>query len=264
MNHIAPGLPGVFCFPRQAGGYVALLCLCAGVVPCLAQGKEGPRVLIPQPLGAAPGVPTRLTLRGLRLDTATEVRCQAPKATARLLGKGKAGGVPKPEDLPRLGDTQVELELTLPPDYPGRTVTVSVVTPAGESPPHPLLVERSPVAAEKEPNDGFRTAGPVVLPLELHGAIDRPQDVDVFRFEGKAGQRLVAEVHAARLGSPLDPVLTLYDAAGQTLASCDDAAGSADARLEVVLPRDGVYYLAVTDANDQGGSMYLYRLSVRR
>src|SRR5262249_44853995 len=147
------------------------------VVSSSAQVKEGPKVLVPLPLGAAPGMPTLLTLRGLRLDTATEVRCQAPKARAKLLGKGKAG-VPKPEDAPRLGDTQVEIELTLPPDYPGRTVTVSVVTPAGESPAHPLLVERGPVVAEKEPNNGFREAQPITVPLELQGAIGRPQDVD--------------------------------------------------------------------------------------
>jgi hypothetical protein len=228
--------------------------------------KEGPKVLVPLPLGVPVGTPTRLTLRGLRLETATEVRCQAPKATAKLLSKGKAG-LPKPEDAPRLGDTQVEMELTLPPDYPGRTVTVSVVTPAGESPAQPLLVERGPVVAEKEPNNGFREAQPVTLPLELQGAIGQPQDVDVFRFEGKAGQKLIVEVFAARFGSPLDSILTLYDAAGRIVARSDDVDGSTDSRrtdsrLEITVPSDGAYLLEVADANDLGGPQYLYRLAV--
>ncbi len=217
-------------------------------------------MLVPLPLGVAAGATTRLTLRGLRLDTATEVRCQAPKARAKLLSKGKAG-VPKAEDVPRLGDTQVEMELTLPSDHPGRTVTVTVVTPAGESPAHPLLVERDPVLAEKEPNNGFREAQPIAVPGELQGSIGQPQDVDVFRIEGKAGQRLVLEVLAARFGSPLDALLTLYDAGGQVVAGSDDVDGSTDARIEITLPRDGVYYLGVADANDQGGPQYLYRLS---
>jgi hypothetical protein len=224
--------------------------------------KEGPKLLVPIPLGVPPGIPTRLTFRGLRLDTVTEVRCQAPKATAKLLSKGKAG-VPRPEEAPRLGDTQVEMELTLPPDYPGRTVTVSVVTPAGESPAQPLLVERDPILAEKEPNNGFREAQPVVLPLELQGTVGQPQDVDVFRIEARAGQRLVLEVFAARFGSPLDPLLTLYDAAGRIVARSDDVDGSTDARIEITLPGDGAYLLEVADANDQGGPQYLYRLSAR-
>jgi hypothetical protein len=165
--------------------------------------------------------------------------------------------------VPRLGDTQVEMELTLPPDHPSQTVTVSVVTPAGESPAHPLLVERDPILAEKEPNNGFRAAQPIAFPLELQGSIGQPQDVDVFRFEGKAGQRLVVEVFAARFGSPLDPLLTLYDSGGQVVAGSDDVDGSTDARIDVALPRDGVYYLSVADANDQGGPHYLYRLSAR-
>jgi hypothetical protein len=241
---------------------LAILCLLLGGAAASAQGKEGPKVLVPMPLGVAAGATTRLTLRGLRLDTATEVRCQAPKARAKLLGKGKVG-VPKAEDAPRLGDTQVEMELTLPPDHPGRTVTVTVVTPAGESPAHPLLVERAPVLAEKEPNNGFREAQPIAVPVELQGSIGQPQDVDVFRIEGKAGQRLVLEVLAARFGSPLDPLLTLYDSGGQVVAGSDDVDGSTDARIEITLPRDGAYYLGVADANDQGGPQYLYRLSVR-
>jgi hypothetical protein len=236
----------------------------ACLVPSAAsapQGKEPPRVVVASPLGVGVGSTTRLTLRGLRLDDATEVRCHAPKARARLLGKGKAP-VGNPLEVPLLGDTRIEMEVTLPEDHPGHTVTVSVVTAAGESPPQALLVERGPVVAEREPNDGFTEAQPVTLPLELRGSIGRPQDVDLFGLQGRARQRLVCEIFAARVGSPLDALLTLYDQRGSVVASNDDAGGSSDPRLEVVLPHDGVYFLGVTDANDQGGPLYLYRLSV--
>jgi hypothetical protein len=233
------------------------------VIPLLAAAPpELPKVTVVAPLGIAPGVKTRLTIRGLRLDSATEVRCQEPKATAKLLTKSKVG-VPNPQDLDQLGDKQVEAEVTLPPDYPNRTVTVSVVTPAGESRAHELLVERAPVLDEKEPNNGFRQAQTIALPQEVQGRIDPAKDVDLFRFKGKAGQRLTIEVFAARYGSPLDALLTLYDDAGHILASCDDSGDSADPRLEVTLPKDGMYCVGVSDANDQGGATYLYRLSVR-
>lgn len=238
-----------------------MLSLCAAG-PKKAAPKELPRVIVSTPLGIAPGVPTRLVLRGLRLDQATEVRCQEPRATAKLLKKSKVG-VPNPQDLARVGDTQVEAEVTLPPDYPNRTVTVSVLTPAGESPAHALRIDRGPIVAEKEPNNGFRQAQPLQLPQEVEGRIEQGKDVDLYRFDGTAGQRIAMEIFAARFGSALDARLTVYDAEGRILASCDDVAGSADPRLEVTLPRSGVYYVGVIDANDQNGPAHVYRLSVR-
>ena len=224
--------------------------------------KELPKVVVVLPLSITPGVPTRLTIRGLRLDTATEVRCQEPKSSAKLLTKKKVGVSP-PQDVNRLGDTQVEAEVTLPADYPNRTVTVSVLTPAGESNYHTLLIDRGPIVAEKEPNNGFLQAQAIQLPQEIQGSINQSKDVDLFRFEGKAGQQLTVEVFAARYGSALDSLLTLYDGEGRILASSDDIDGSADSRLEITLPKAGGYYVGVIDANDQGGATHIYRLSVQ-
>src|SRR5207248_10303875 len=106
-------------------------------------------------------------------------------------------------------------------------------------------------------------AQPVTPGQEVQGAIGQKQDVDVYRFEGKAGQQLVAGVLAARYGSALDSFLTLHDGEGRTLASNDDSDGSPDSRVERRLPRDGTYYLSVIDANDQGGPAHVYRLALR-
>jgi len=101
------------------------------------------------------------------------------------------------------------------------------------------------------------------LPQNVDGVIGQPRDVDVFRLEAKAGQEVVLEVLAARYGSPLDSILTLYNADGQILASNDDHDGSPDSRIVATLPKTGTYYLAVIDANDQGGPAYGYRLVVQ-
>jgi hypothetical protein len=246
---------------------LALLLVALLPLPLFGQRKKpapaaGPKIVVAIPLGLKPGAATRLTLRGLKLDAVTEVRCQGPKASAKLLKKGGVA-VPSQQDVNRVGNTQAEVEITLPPDYPARTVTVTVLTAAGESPPHALLVDRGPVVAEKEPNNGFRVAQPLALGQEVQGTVSHNQDVDVYRFEGKAGQHVVAEVLAARYGSALDSLLTLYDGAGNALASNDDNDGSPDSRVESRLPRDGVYYLSVIDANDQGGPAHVYRLSLR-
>ena len=80
-----------------------------------------------------------------------------------------------------------------------------VVTPNGETKPHLILLETTlPLIQEKEPNDGFRAAQAVVLPIVVEGSIGRPKDVDMVRFVGKKGQKLHAEVLASRFGSPLE------------------------------------------------------------
>ena len=67
---------------------------------------------------------------------------------------------------------------------------------------------------------------------------------------------------AARYGSGLDALLTLYDANGQQVASKDQG-DATDLRLELKLPRDGVYYLSLIDAHDTGGPAHVYRLVVQ-
>jgi hypothetical protein len=211
------------------------------------------------PLGLIPDATTKVTLRGMKLDNATSLRFPQSKATAKIITKGKAEVPDKNPD--KVGDSQVVAEMTLPSSPPSGPLTVVVVTPDGETKPHTLLVETTlPVIAEKEPNDGFAQAQPIAIPQVIDGIINHPRDVDVFRFEGKAGAQLVFEVLAARHGSGLDSILTLYDSGGQEVACNDDMADSVDSRLEVTLPRNGIYYLSLIDAHDSGGPEHAYRL----
>ena len=132
----------------------------------------------------------------------------------------------------------------------------------------PFSVDTLPECLEKEPNDATPTAQAVTLPVIVNGRIDRPGDWDVFRFEGRAGQEIVAEVSARRLESPLDSVLELFDAAGKRLAFNDDHEDKfddlrthhADSLIHFTLPADGVYYVRLGDAQRHGGPEYAYRL----
>jgi hypothetical protein len=223
-----------------------------------------PKVVVAAPLGLTPGKRTIFHIRCLKLDAATEVRLHDPKATAKILSKGKAG-LPNKEkdDVARYGDTQIEIEATLSADYAGPTVTFTVVTPAGESTPHTLFVDHAPVVAEQKPNNSFQKAQPVHLGQTIEGVVNPASDVGVFRFDGKQGQQIVLEVFAARYGSPLDSLLTLYDAEGRIVASNDDVDGTADSRIEATLPATGAYYVSVVDANDVGSPSNVYRLVTR-
>jgi hypothetical protein len=131
-------------------------------------------------------------------------------------------------------------------------------------------VDDLPQQSEAEPNDTPQRAQAVALPQVVNGRIGHPGDVDIWRLTGKAGQEVVAEVCARRLGSPLDSALRLLDAVGASVAANDDhddpEAGllthQADAYLRAKLPADGDYLLQVMDAQGKGGPEYVYRLRV--
>jgi hypothetical protein len=247
---------------------IATVFLALALLPGAAQDKKKPapkaepRVLFTIPLGVAPGKTTKLIIRGSKLDDAIDVKLDGARGSVKILGKGKAAVPDKNPD--KVGDTQIEIELKLD-GQPDKPVALVVITPAGHTKPHPILVETVlPVMAEKEPNDGFRAAQPITLPVVIEGAIDRPKDVDVFRIDGKKGQKLSAEVLASRHGSPLDSILTLHDAKLEQIAGNDDfAAEHRDAKIETTLPADGVYYLSLIDAHDTGSNLHVYRLVVK-
>lgn len=223
------------------------------------KAKDLPKIILAQPFGLSPGSTTRVTLRGLKLDSAREVK--TTKGTAKLLKKMKVA-VPQMMEASRVGDTQVELDVSLPADIAGGEVELTVVTDAGTA-ARKLFVDRTPPVAEKEPNDGFKQAQAVKVGQTVTGTIGRAQDVDVFKFDAKANDKVVVEVFAARLGSALDSFLTVYDADGQVVATSDDTEGSSDSRLELTLAKAGSYYASVTDAHDQGGALHPYRLVIR-
>ncbi|MBC8868535.1 MAG: PPC domain-containing protein, partial [Planctomycetes bacterium] len=134
----------------------------------------------------------------------------------------------------------------------------------------PFAVDTLPECVEQEPNDPTEKAQSITLPITVNGRIDAPGDRDVFRFEGRAGQEIVAEIYARRLDSPLDSLLKLTDASGKQLALNDDHEdkGSglnthhADSWISFTLPADGVYYVTLDDAQQAGGPEYAYRLRI--
>jgi hypothetical protein len=134
----------------------------------------------------------------------------------------------------------------------------------------PFAVDTLPECLEKESNNAPRSAQLVRLPVIVNGRIDSSGDSDVFRFEGRAGDKIVAEAQARRFGSPVDSVLTLTDAEGRQLAFNDDhedkGAGltthHADSWLCATLPADGAYYVHLSDAQSKGGAEYAYRLRI--
>ncbi|MHC4403200.1 MAG: hypothetical protein ACYTG0_26360 [Planctomycetota bacterium] len=134
----------------------------------------------------------------------------------------------------------------------------------------PFALDTLPECFDEESNNDPAHAQKVKLPVIVNGRTDQPDDWDVFQVEGRAGERIVAEVHARRLESPMDSMLKLTDSAGKLLALNDDHqdVGSgvnthhADSYLMAELPEDGTYYVHLGETARNGGKEYAYRLRI--
>ena len=133
----------------------------------------------------------------------------------------------------------------------------------------PLRIDMTSELLDQEPNDTPQTAQAVNLPIIINGRIDRPGDVDVFRFD--AHGTVVVEVYARRAGSPLDSSVSLTDATGAEIGFNDDFRDDAqplithhaDSLLTAVVSGKGPYCLHVSDAQRKGGKDFIYRLYIR-
>lgn len=121
--------------------------------------------------------------------------------------------------------------------------------------PHATLVET-------EPNDREHPQG-ITLPVTISGRIDARGDIDVYEFETKKGQAATFTLEGPSLGSPLDPVLLVRDAAGKVLQRANDPAGK-DTTLTFNPAQDGKYRIEIRDLNGDGGPGYVYRLRCLR
>ncbi len=140
------------------------------------------------PLGVRKGEPTEVRLEGFNLAGVESVTVQPP-ASAGLWD----------------------------------TFETRVTTPKGKSlNPIRLAVGEYPEILEKEAGSGLASAIPVQIPVVINGRIDSgpspgPSDEDLFRFKARKGQKMILEVEADRLGSPLDSLLEVLDSKGRPI-----------------------------------------------
>ncbi|MDR2757163.1 MAG: PPC domain-containing protein [Planctomycetaceae bacterium] len=130
-----------------------------------------------------------------------------------------------------------------------------------------------PELLESEPNNNRKQAEKISLPVIVNGQISEQNDVDYFSFEGQKGSRVVLDVAARSLNSPLDASIELIGADGNIVAANDDRADSnglniglethhADPYLNIELPADGIYTVRLFNTIKRGNSEFGYRLRI--
>lgn len=160
------------------------------------------------------------------------------------------------------GATQIRTALRMQPAAGAQEFRVT--TAAGTSNAVPVIAGEFEEINEAEPNNRIPDATPVTLPVVCNGRFDSLTDFDAFRFQAQGGQRIVCQVEAADLGSPVDSYVTVMNRSGQVIGRDDDGGGMPDARLEVSLPNTDEYVVFVRNQTRTGcGPLYFYRLSIR-
>ncbi len=105
------------------------------------------------------------------------------------------------------------------------------------------VLPRLACADAYEPNDNFSQASSITPGTTLRAAICSDQDIDYFKFNVSAGQRIIIDL--TNIPANTDYDLWLSDP-GQNQVATSTNSGNADERIEHVATGSGFYYVTVT------------------
>lgn len=241
-----------------------------------AETKVGFRqVTIVEPVAVQRGTSVEVTLRSnFTLDGTHAVFLDHPGIEMRFAET-------KSIEAPRRGRTSdgtpFRFHVTVPDDVLPGVYEVRVATEQAVSSVSQLRVTDFPVVREdgKSDNDSADRAVAIDLPAAVCGRVEEPEDVDHYRFSGKAGQSLTFNLFAQRVTDKIhgmyvggggqiylmDGLLTLSGPNGQVIAQSDNTVGG-DPILHATLPQDGEYTLEVRDARYAGSGRYAYCVEI--
>lgn len=248
-------LPVKYCFLFFSILFIAANYARAQVVPALSSISAQ---------GAQQGQNVEVILTGKNLDTATavwfsgsgitaEIRQETQQAAVLFNGTGISGQVPT--------DVRLVAALTIAPEAPLGVQQVRIVTPYGVSNAQNFVIGNLPEVNENEATEKAEMSNALELPVTVNGAIASIDDKDSFSFNLKKNARLICEVMAQRIGSPLDSYLVLQDPNGAEVANSGQGSGL-DSVLDYTALAAGKYTLHIRDIRYKGGGGFRYRLSI--
>lgn len=214
-----------------------------------------PRLHAVHPLGGQVGQALELTLSGEDLDGVDRLIFSHPGITAEPVASPADAFYPEPRPV---GNRYI---VKVAPQVPPGVYDVRCVGALGVSNARRWAVETQPAVPEVEPNNSPEASMPLPLDTWVDAATDK-EAYDHYRFEARAGQRLIVHAVSERLLSNAKVVITLFDAAGKELAR-SSVSPSLDAMLDWTVPADGPYTLRVHDrVYDGTDAVHGYRLIV--
>ncbi|MGH7128754.1 MAG: hypothetical protein ACREIV_09300, partial [Planctomycetaceae bacterium] len=150
------------------------------------------------------------------------------------------------------------LDVTVPADAPAGFFPLRVQTESGLSNAVAVAVDDLP----QRTANGVSAEQPAKLPAAFSGRLNGPEQARVW-FHGQAGQRLVADVEAHRLGANFDPILEVKTERGTPLAiEWGKPYLHGDARAELTLPADGLYFVELHDLAFKAPGQNPFRIKI--
>jgi hypothetical protein len=206
--------------------------------------RRSPHLIAISPLAFQPGGSARATIVGKgRFSKDSKVWFDEPSFAGEVV---------------EVSEEKAELLIQVPAQARPGEHRLALLTPGGRSSTLAFRVDSTPAHIGV---DWLRPPASV-------SRIARYPQPERFLFEAKAGQSLVFEVHAWRIGSPADMHLRLLDSTGKELAKNDDASfpGASYNKDPQILHKfevDGEYELEVRSMTAVDDDLSPYQLVVR-
>ena len=242
--------------------------------PAIPPRTTPPTIATISPMGAPQGAKTSFRIDGSNLANASAAFFSQPGIKARI---GKIERLPDPPDN-RLGSAGlkstidlgpvpqrnvVTVDVEIDPDVELGPVTIRLQTPLGLTTGVRFMVEpHVPEVKDKEPDDDPDHAVEAPMPSVLAGAINKPGDIDCYRFTANAGERIVFYDGGAQVGSALRPAVTILDSNRRVVEAFNPQSESRVYAHQ--FSGAGTYYLKITDFEEGGSARHFYRIVMGR
>lgn len=216
--------------------------------------------------------------RGTTVDVRIGGECLPPLSRIRAESEGVTfpevlGPRAQPRGEPSLRRRPGELHINYPKEWESK-IEIAADAPVGQrlwwltcarggTGGRPFLIGELPEFIETESNSAPEKAEQLTLPVTLNGQIDGERDMDYFTFSATAGEVIVADVIAARIGSPLNAVLEFHDEKGRRLQVQEIRMGS-DPVIALRVPATGKIRFSVANLSAPGGPHFVYRITLSK
>ena len=202
--------------------------------------NDGPRVITTQPAVLPRGKKCELTFVGVGIATG-EARLET---TTRFV--------------------------TAPEDSDSTSLTYQLETPFGRATPIEIAVSDLDEIVFEEVSAGDQAPSSdvepplVIAPTALTGRFAELTSQSV-KLKATKGEHWTIAAESRAIGTDLDLSITVKDESGKQLAFVDDAAGTTDAVVELVVPADGEYLCTVENLSGEADALAsVFRLSFNR
>lgn len=221
---------------------------------------HSPDLLEVYPAGALAGQTIEMKIEGDSLDGIENLKFSHPGITAEKRYHPKVKNWDEPRPVAK------SFKISVPENIKPGFYDVRAVGYYGMSSPCLFYVAEKGAGNEidseknKVKNNSIEHALSLSLEETANGKVEKER-ADYYKVSLEKGQRVLMHCWASRLGSKLDAVLSVYDSEGNKINGNNDYI-ERDPMLDFTAPKEGFYYVSVSDQTWSGTKGYVYRLKV--